>query len=194
MDLYHFSLFLHLLTLIVAAAVTAVTKIAAGRRAVARSVDEMLEWHRVLMSASTLYPICLAVFTATGVYMLIVAHINAWASGFVVAGLTGVILLLASGITLGVAGKRLQRMLEGLAQTSGSQSPPRLAAPFLITALPMINTGLALAVVYDMVMKPTIPVALGMLAVGIGLGALGARQGQRVPVKPSTSGSTAEAV
>jgi hypothetical protein len=186
MDLYHFALFLHLLTLIVAAAVTAITKVAAGRRAAARTVDEMLEWHRVLTSASTLYPVCLAAFTVTGAYMLVVAHMNAWASGFVIAGLTGVILLHASGIPLGVAGKKLQRILEALAETGGTQSPPRLAAPFLITALPMINTGLALAIVYDMVMKPTVPVALGVLAAGMALGALRARRGQQ-PVRATSS-------
>lgn len=172
MDFYRLTLFLHLLTLIVAAAVTAVTKLAAGRRAKARTVGEMLDWHRVLMSASTAFPICLLAFTATGIYMMMSTHMNA-GSGFILAGFTGVILLFASGITLGIKGKGLRRMLEAMVARGPDQPAPRLVPPFLVLALPTINTGIAIAVVFDMVMKPaTITMALGVIGLGIILGAL----------------------
>jgi len=51
MDAYHIALFLHIVTLIVAASATAVTKLAVGRRIRARTVGEALEWHNVLMSS-----------------------------------------------------------------------------------------------------------------------------------------------
>jgi len=46
-DLYHIVLFLHIVTLLVAAGVTAVVKLAIGRRARARTVGDVLDWHNV---------------------------------------------------------------------------------------------------------------------------------------------------
>jgi hypothetical protein len=175
MDLYHIVLFLHILTLVVAAGVTAVTKLATGRRARARTVGEVLEWHTVLMSASKLFPVCLAAFVITGSYMLSIAHLHPWSTGFVVAGLVGVVLLLVSGVFLGTKGKALKQMLEEMAKKGADQPAPRLVPPPVVAALPLINTGVALSVAFDMVTKPaSIPVALGVVAIGIVLGAAGA--------------------
>jgi hypothetical protein len=52
MDRYHITLFIHILALLVAASATAITKLAAGRRARARTVGDVLDWHNVLMSTS----------------------------------------------------------------------------------------------------------------------------------------------
>ena len=49
MDAYHIALFLHIVTLLVAASATAVTKLAVGRRIRARTVREALEWHELLI-------------------------------------------------------------------------------------------------------------------------------------------------
>jgi len=108
MDAYHIALFLHIVTLIVAASATAVTKLAVGRRIRARTVGEALEWHNVLMSASRLFPICLVVFVITGGYMMSVIHVSLWSSGCLVAGLIGVALLFASGTFLGIKGNALK--------------------------------------------------------------------------------------
>jgi len=102
MDAYHIALFLHIVTLIVAASATAVRKLAVARRIRARTVREALEWHEFLISTSKLFPICLAVFLASGAYMTSIAGAAAWSTGFVVSGLVGVTLLLASGTYLGV--------------------------------------------------------------------------------------------
>jgi hypothetical protein len=175
MDRYHIALFLHIVTLIVAAWATAVTKLAEGRRARARTVGEMLEWHTTLMSSAKLFPICLAAFVITGSYMLSVARLHVWSTGFVVAGLVGVGLLLVSGVFLATKGKALKQVLDGLAKYGADQAPPPLSAPPLVAALPKINTGIALAVVFDMVTKPSsIPVALGVVAIGIAVAAVGA--------------------
>jgi hypothetical protein len=178
MDLYHITLFVHLFTLIVAASATAVTKLAVGRRARARTVGEALEWHTVLMSTSKLFPICLAAFVITGSYMLSIAQLHVWSTGFVVAGLVGVVLLLVSGVFLATKGKALKQVLEEMAKNGLDQPAPKLAPPALVAALPVINTGIALGVVFDMVTKPaSIPVALGVVAIGIAIGAAaGARR------------------
>src|SRR5690349_4917005 len=101
MAAYRLALFLHLLALMLATGATAVTKLAVGRRMRARTVGEALEWHDVLMRSSNFFPISLAVFVATGFYMLSVTRLHVWSTGFVVAGLLGVASLFVSGAFLG---------------------------------------------------------------------------------------------
>ena len=168
MDAYHIALFFHIVTLIVAAGATAVTKLAVGRRIRARTVGEALEWHDLLIAASKLFPLCLALFLASGAYMVSVVGLQAWSSGFVVAGLVGVVLLLASGTYLGIKAKGLRQVLVRIAQNDSDAPAPRLIPPRLVATLPVVNTGIAIAVVFDMVTKPaSIPLALGVIAIGI---------------------------
>lgn len=183
MDRYHIALFVHIVTLLVAAGATAVTKLAVGRRMRARTVGELQDWHNVLTSAAKLFPICLAMFVITGAYMLSFAQANVWSMGYVVAGLTGVALLLSSGVFLATKGRAVSQLLEGLAKNGVDQPAPKLVPPPLVAALPLINTGLVLGVVFDMATKPvSIPVALSVLAIGI---VLGAAMGMRRPA-PAT--------
>lgn len=171
MDLYHIALFLHIVTLLVATVATAITKLAAGRREQARTVGEALDWHKMAASASKWFPICVASFVITGFYMLSVTHVSAFSTGYVLAGVVGVILLLANGAFLGAKEKALEGRLEGLAAMGADQPMPKLAPPAAAVVLPMVNPMLALGVVFDMVMKPVnIPEALGVLAIGIVVG------------------------
>jgi hypothetical protein len=171
MDSYHIALFIHLVTLVVAAGATAVTKLAASRRMRARTVGELQEWHGVLMSAARLFPVCLAFFVGSGAYMLGVARAPMWTSAYAVAGLTGVVLLLASGAFLGAKARAFRDVLAELARQGADRPAPKLVPPRLVSALPAVNTGIALAVVFDMVTKPaSMAVALGILAGGIVLG------------------------
>ena len=173
MDRYHIALLLHLFTLIVAAGTTAVTKLAVSRRVRARTVGEVLEWHTVLMSASKTFPICLAAFVITGSYMLSRANAHAWTAGFVVAGFVGVALLLASATYLSLKAKALKAMLENMAKAGPDRPAPKLVRPPLVATLPVVNTGIALAVACDMTTKPaSIGVALLVIAIGAGIGAV----------------------
>ena len=173
MDAYHLALFLHIVTLIVAASATAVTKLAADRRLRARTVREALEWHDLLISTSKLFPICLASFFATGAYMVSIAGARAWSAGFIIAGLVGVTLLLGSGTYLGIKAKGLRHVLANMSSKTPDAPAPRLLPPPLVAMLPVVNTGVALSVVFDMVTKPTsASVALGVVAIGIGASAL----------------------
>jgi hypothetical protein len=193
MDAYHIALFLHIVTLIVAASATAVTKLAVGRRIKARTAREALEWHELLISTSKLFPICLAAFLLTGVYMVSVAGGRAWSSGFVVAGFIGVVLLLGSGTYLGLKAKALKTVLESIASKAPEAPTPRLAPPPLVAMLPLINTGVALGIVFDMVTKPSsVFVALGVIAVGIGASSVVAWR-QRLGVIRARAGALAVA-
>ena len=174
MDLYPLAKYVHLVALFVAAGVTAVTKLAAGRRMRARTVGEALDWHNTLMSAAKLFPICLLVLAITGGYMLSVLHVS-MSSGFIVAGVVAIVWLFASGAFLGIKGGALKGVLEGMAAKGADQPVPKMAPPAAVVLLPTINTGIALGVALDMVAKPaSIPIALGIVAVGAVLGAFAA--------------------
>jgi hypothetical protein len=177
---YQLALFLHLVTLVVAASAAAVVKLAASRRGRARTIGEVRDWHQVLVSTSRLFPICLVAFLVTGGYMASFAQSAVWSSGFIVGGLAGVVLLFASGTFLGIKATGLGRMLDGMAAAHGADHPaPRLVPPALVAALPVINTTIALAVVFDMVLKPvSVAEALGVIAIGIVLGAAAAMRGR----------------
>jgi hypothetical protein len=188
MDRYHIALFVHIVALIVAASATAVMKLAIARRTRARTVAEALDWHNVMGSTSKLFPICLAAFVITGAYMLSVTQAHVWTTGFVVAGLVGVALLLVSGVYLGTKAKALKQVLDELAKQGPDQPAPRLAPPPFVAALPAINTGIALAVVFDMVTKPdSVPLAMGIVAVGIALSAAGAMRRRHASVVHATN-------
>ena len=189
MDRYHIALFLHIVAVIVASSATAVTKLAAGRRARARTFREAIDWHNVLTQTSKLFPVCLAIFVVTGSYMLSFGQGHVWSSGYVVAGLVGVTLLLASGTFLGIKGKALGDVLERTAANGADQAPPPMVPPVLMVALPVINTGIALAVVFDMVTKPaSVAVALGVVAIGIAIpAAMVLRRRGEAPVRTSAA-------
>ena len=135
MDLFHIALFLHIIALVVAGGVTAITKLAASRRARARTVGDALDWHNVLIGAAKIFPICIAVFVITGGYMLSVNKIP-MSAGFIVAGLAGSVWLLATGAFLGAKGKGLGQMLAGLAAKGPDQPAPRLVPPPAAVMLP----------------------------------------------------------
>lgn len=85
--------------------------------------------------------------------------------------LTGVVLLLAIGGFLGAKGKSVQQRLEQLAAQDADQPAPKFVPLSVVAALPLVNTGIALSVAIDVVTKPSVPVALGVVAIGIVLGA-----------------------
>lgn len=184
MDLYHISLFIHIVTLVVAGGATAVTKLAASRREKARTVSEALEWHSILIAGARVFPICIAAFVVTGMIMLSRTTVQPWHSGFVIAGVVGSVLLLAAGAYLGVKGNGLKQALTQMAKQGGDRPVPRLIPPPLVTVLPTVNTGIALAVAFDMTVKPNVPVSLGVLAVGALIGlAIAAPSPARQPSK-----------
>jgi hypothetical protein len=128
-------------------------------------VTEALEWHEVLVSTSKLFPISLASFLLTGAYMVSVLGTRAWSSGFTIAGLVGVTLLLGSAPYPGVKAKELRQLLQNVASKDANAAPPRLVPQRLATMLPVINTGIAIALVYDMTVKPaSIALALAVIA------------------------------
>jgi hypothetical protein len=94
-----------------------------------------------------------------------------------------VILLFASGTFLGLKGKGLKQFLDKMAAANGADHPvPKLVPPMIVAVLPVINTGIALAVVFDMVLKPlSVSAAVGVVGAGIALGTAVGLRGHRAP-------------
>ena len=183
MGIYRLALFIHILAAVVAGGVTALTKLAAGRRMRARTVGDALDWHNVLLSSARIFPLCLVVFLVTGGYMMSVVRVSPLTTGFIFAGLVGVVLLFASGAYLGIKGAALKKVLEGMAAKGADQPVPNLAPPPLVVILPTVNTGIALAVAFDMVMRmESVSMSLGVIAIGAVLGLLAAPRRPAVPM------------
>ena len=95
-------------------------------------------------------------------------RIPLWSTGFLVAGLVGIALLLASGTFLGIKAKALKLVLEQAASHGPDRPAPAFVPPPLVVMLPIVNTGIVLSVVFDMVTKPaSVPVALGVIVAGV---------------------------
>lgn len=167
MTTYPTALLLHILSLLAAIATSAIVHLASTRRLRAVTVADALQWHRLMGAASRVFPVALLLLLATGGWMIQVGGAWSWQLGWVEAGLAGFVLLMAGGAATGA---RARRELVQLEQASAHAPAPR--GDGSVHVLGWTNTGLALAVVCDMCLKPTVGPALGVLLAGAVCGAL----------------------
>lgn len=167
MTSYHLVLFVHLLALVAASAASGIVHVAEVRYRRATRVDDARFWHGLASHTARIFPIALVALVATGSWMM---HSGgwAWSSGWVVAGLLTTVFLFASGGLLGARGAAEARALRAL-DRDAAWSPAPGAAGFE-RALSWSNTGVAMAAVYVMVIKPALAGALVALVVGAALG------------------------
>lgn len=190
MTSYQLALFLHLFALLAATSASAVVHFAAGRRSSAPTLRQALDWGKVIARTSRIFPVAVVVLVATGAYM--VAGRWSWNDGWVVAGVVGAVALLASGAVLGKRGAAEARAGVQRLESAG-RDLPNVAAPDPVGALlGEANTGLALAIVLDMTLKPALVASLVVLAVGAAIGAYRGRRHLRAAA-PLAGVSEAEA-
>lgn len=163
MDGYHLALFTHLLALLAAVAAAAIMELIARRRLHAKTVREALEWHLLAMKTSRTFPIAVALLVLTGAWMLSAGGAQTWGAGFVSAGLAGAVLLLVIGVFMSIKAKALRGRMEQLV-SANPDAPPRMPPNALMAMLSEVNHGIALGVVFDMVMKPSVGAAFVVLA------------------------------
>jgi hypothetical protein len=178
MDRYHLTLYLHIFALLAAASASGIVHFAEGRFARATSVVDAKQWHALIGSTARTFPIAVLVLLATGGFMVADGGIWPWGAGWVEAGLVGSFLLLLFGGFLGTRSARIGRQLEAM---PAARLGPTVSLPHdpLVHTLSWVNTGLALAVVFDMVTKPTLLPSLSVLAVGALAGLAVAARGER---------------
>jgi hypothetical protein len=164
---YQIALFIHILTFAAAAANSAVVHVAVGRRRKARTAGEALEWQIISGKAARLFPIALVIFAASGAY-LVRAGAHSWSSGFVSAGMTAIIMLLAIGGFLGAKGGAAARRLSDVVKEHGAGHPAPDVDDRVFNRLMNFNLGLVIGVAFDMAVKPQATVAIGiMIATGL---------------------------
>lgn len=193
MDGYHIALFVHFVALFIAVATSSRVHFFADRRAKAETVRETLEWHTLLMSAAKGFPIAVVLLVLTGSYMVSKGGALAWSTGFVIAGFTGVVLLLASGNILAARGRGFARRLEQRIRDGEGANPLGMPGDIVSATLLRANFGIVVAVVFDMTLKPTLVDALGVLALGIAIpvvsSAVSHRARRRLSESPSLPGT-----
>lgn len=167
---YHIALLLHLAALLSATAASAIVHLAAGRRAAAPTLRQAMEWAKLQATTARVFPVAVITLVATGAYM--VSSRWGWHTGWIEAGLAGAVLLLANGAMMGKRGAaEAKRNVERLQRAAGRElpndGPPDRAGAILGEA----STGLALAIVVVMTLKPGLAGSLATLAVGAALGA-----------------------
>ncbi|MHB1311385.1 MAG: hypothetical protein ACYC3L_05135 [Gemmatimonadaceae bacterium] len=169
MTKYQLALSLHLFALLAATAASAIVHLAAARRAASPSLREAMAWGKLMGSTSRVFPVAVLILVATGAFM--VADHWQWADGWVVAGLVGAVALLASGATVGGRGAAEARANVQRLQQAGRDLPNDAAPDRVMALLSDANTGLALAIVLVMTLKPGLAASLTVLAVGAAGGA-----------------------
>lgn len=173
MDWYHVALFVHFIALVIAIAAASRVEFFFERRSKASTVRETLEWHRRLMATAKAFPIALVLLVLSGSYMVSTGTAQTWSAGFVTAGFTGVVLLLASGNFLSMKGRALARRLEQRIAGGEGENAPALPPALLPATLLRANFAIVVAVVFDMTLKPTIADALGVLALAVAAAVVG---------------------
>lgn len=194
MLLYRTVLFVHLLALVAAATASGKIHIALARRAAATSAREALEWAGVAKRIAPVFPVAVILLLATGGYMVSdrTAAQWSWSDAWVQGGAIASVLLLVLGGILGARSAASGRALAGMVGAGrANDAPPPL--PGAIACLSHANTGLALAAVFLMSVKPSSLVATGAaLVVGAALGMLyGARTLATRPVEASEAKAAA---
>ena len=162
---YQLSLYVHLLALVAASATSSVVHLAASRARAAGGVAEARQWHALAGSAARVFPVATLALFATGALMVSLHGPWGWSTGWVDAGILGVLFLFLSGPVLGKRGARAGRALAGLAAGEIEKARAILHDP-LGERLSWVNTGVALGVVFAMAVKPALAAALAALALG----------------------------
>lgn len=162
---YQVALFVHFLALIIAVAGATLVHFTHGRRERALTVHEMLEWHNLLQSSARAFPVALVLLVLSGTYMIVAGALRAWSSGFVVGGLTGSVILLVTGATLSAKGRAVTARLQQLVDQGRGGEVPDLPPDRAMALLERVPDGIVLGVIFDMVAKPGVGVALAALVI-----------------------------
>jgi hypothetical protein len=180
MNRYDLVLFLHLLALLAAFGASTIVHVSMTKVRAARSGGEALQWLGLAHAFARVFPVALAVLLASGAWMV---HGRwPWSSGFVEAGLTGVVFLAISGGV--VEGGRARRLAGALA--ARPEDPIDHAAALCRDPVwwctSFGNSGVAIAVVLVMATKPSATASFAALAIGLAAGCAAGYAVSRGPV------------
>jgi hypothetical protein len=192
MTAYHIALLLHLLSLLLATAASALLHFAAHRRAQAPTLRESVEWARFGGRTARMFPLAIVLLVLTGAFM--VSRAWSWHLGWVQAGLVGALYMPVAGAVIGArtraaVGRSMQRLAEAGSDPRNDQPGDAVAE-----ALGNANTWLAVGIVLIMTMKPGLAESVAVLVLAAVVGAYrGARRAGAPAVGRASRGDDAEA-
>jgi hypothetical protein len=166
---YQILLFVHLLALLAAFSASGIVHFALIKLRDARTGGEALQWLGLAHKLSPVFPLALLTLLGSGAWMVHDAW--TWNTGFVDAGLTGVVVLFLSGALL--EGGRARKVAAELAQAPGAPVAGRaaeLVRDRLLWCASWGNSGTALGVVFAMVAKLGVAGSFAAVAAGLGAG------------------------
>ena len=178
-------LFLHIAVVLIAFGISSVLHTSEWSIANSTSVAEIRTLRRTPQRLEPLFPLLIVTLFGLGAWLL---HLDSqdfhWSDGWVITSVTALLLLLlAGGTLLDPRSKRLTRLLD--ADPNGPLTQPAFDAltDRVGWTVSHSSTGLALAIVFIMVVKPTgvVSVAVTIVATTIGttIGLLGRQRATR---------------
>lgn len=166
MDGYHIALVIHFFALMSASGASALVHFAETRFERAEKPAEALQWLKMTGNVAKIFPMAVITLFLTGAYMTAAFGAWTWGTGFVQAGVTAVVLLMASGATVGGRMRKVGMAIGALMQRGCTRQELVACHDPVASALIWMNTALALSVVIVMTLKPTPVVAFSILLVG----------------------------
>ncbi|GEM_PF-852399 len=171
MDTYHVVLYLHLLSLLAGISTAVVLSVCLFRLRSAQTLADAVPWGMLAGQTERVFPLVGLSLFGTGAYMT--SDVWSWSSGWIVAGIAGLVLMdLQGALVGGRRGKALEHALHENGPGPLGKQPRRLARDRSLWVVTFANIGLALAIVWNMTEKPDLGVAIAALVAGYAAGAL----------------------
>lgn len=187
MDAYRVVLYVHLLALFVGIGAGAVLVVCLVRLRRAGTLAEALPWATVAAGTDRIFPVSVLALFGSGAYMT--SDVWTWGTGWIDAGLGGLVLLALQGPLVG--GRRAKRLEHALRENGPGRLEERAHRAARQPALwlsELSNLGVVLGVVWDMTEKPALGAAIAAIVVGYAVGAVLAL---RISRAPAGAGATA---
>jgi len=168
---YRIGLFIHLCALVAAVVASALAHFGSTKQARATRLTDARQWHAMVSRAELTFPIAIITLVASGAYMIYADGVWSWRTGWIIAGLTGAVLLFVLGGSIGARRKKYAVQLDNEVSAHGPDArPPALDAA--TETIAWMCSGLALAIICDMTIKPGLFGGMLTLAAGLVIGAI----------------------
>jgi hypothetical protein len=170
MDAYHVVLYVHICSLLLAiAAAGALVTCLFGLRA-SRTLAEAAPWGMTAGKVGRLFPVAILGLFGSGAYMT--SHFWSWSTGWIVAGIVGLVVLAVQGPGVGErTGKQLEHALKANGPGDLGADARRMCLHPGLWVTEFSAIGLVLGIVWNMTEKPGTWGAVAAEVIGYAVGA-----------------------
>jgi uncharacterized membrane protein len=169
---YEIGKLLHITFLLVGFSGGVLMVVSAAKLRSARTGAEAFPWGMLAAKTAVAFPVAVVGLFLTGAYLTHKAGWS-WSSGWIVAGIIGLVILMGEGAIIGGRhGKELGAALEANGPGPLSDEIRALNSSRLHWVVTLGAEGLVLAIIWNMLHKPGLLASLVAMAVGYGIFAL----------------------